>query len=91
MSALTTFEEASAGVARLDFAFGGEACTEAQRFAELRLFRNSKPAHVEAALTRVLRYWVRRANADELRQLVEDEAAVAQCVKATAGNSPDRR
>jgi hypothetical protein len=73
VSRLATFEEASRGIARLDLRFGGHLVTEAERFRELRLFRNAKPDHVEAVVARAVRYFARRPNADELRQLLDDE------------------
>ena len=63
----------TAAIARLDLAFGAEDVSERQRFAECRLFRNASPADVGSAVARAIRYFSRRPNADELRQLLDDE------------------
>jgi hypothetical protein len=73
MSSLSTFEEASTAIARLDLSFGGEFVTERQKFNELRLFRNADPSHVQAAVARAVRYFSRRPNTDELNQMLRDE------------------
>jgi hypothetical protein len=68
-----TFDEAFGAIGRLDRAFPAEDVTEAQRFAELDLFRSAMPAHVVSVVNRAVGYMTRRPNLDELRQLLEDE------------------
>jgi hypothetical protein len=68
-----TFEEATTAIARMNLAWDSEDVTERQKFKELRLFRNSSPDHVKAAVARACRRFVRRPNLDELGQLIRDE------------------
>ena len=73
MNSACTFVEAFGAIGRLDRAFPAEDVTEAQRFAELDLFRSAMPAHVDSVVDRAVGYMTRRPNLDELRQLLEDE------------------
>ena len=73
MNGACTFDEAFGAIGRLDRAFPAEDVTEAQRFAELDLFRSAMPAHVASVVNRAAGYMTRRPNLDELRQLLEDE------------------